>query len=260
MKTISIDEIILTFIDYNSDCKKTLLFLHGNSHSHKTFFKQFDSLFFKDYRLVFVDLPGHGESTKVENYSLINFAQIISKFILTLNLSDVIIVGHSMGGHVGINLLKFYTPKALFLYGTPPLKNPFDPNAFLVNPNAIALGQNNSTSEEIETLMCEFKYKDVELSLGITDYLITDPRFRTEILNDIINGINENEFDLINFFKGKTMFLIATSDKLINNEYIISQLCDNKIDFIEIETGHSPHIEASDIFNKILLDFSNSVL
>ncbi len=259
MKSLSIDGIKLNFIETNVDKSKTILFVHGNSHSHKTFEKQLSSDLLKDYRLVSVDLPGHGDSSKNGNYSLKNFGQLLHKFITNLGLKNVIVVGHSLGGHVSINLLKFYNPMGLLIFGTPPLKNPFDPSAFLANANAKALNlTTEATLPEIEALMNEMNYKNESLDQAVTDYLRTDPAFRQEIFGDIISGTHENEIALINSFRGDIMFLLATADSMINNNYILNEFRGTE-NILEIEAGHSPHIEASDSFNEMLLGFTKKV-
>lgn len=260
MKSLSIDGTKLNFIEINAGKPNTLLFLHGNSHSLKTYSQQLSSELLEDYHLISVDLPGHGESSKNGNYSLKNFAHLLQKFILALDLKNIIVVGHSMGGHVGINLLKYYNPRGLFIFGTPPLKHPFDPSVFLANANAKALGlTTEATLPEIKALMGEMNYKNEAMELAVADYLRTDPAFRQEILADIIAGTNENEVGLINSFQGDIMFLLATTDSLINNNYILNEFRATEQAVLEIEAGHSPHIETSEAFNKILADFSKKV-
>ena len=261
MKTVSIEGDKLNYLDVNTTCNNTLLFLHGNSHSSKTFINQLSSPFFNEYRLVFVDLPGHGDSDKIEHYSLTQFAMSLNKFISYLDLKNVVIIGHSMGGHIAINLLKFVKPEGLFLFGTPPLTNPFNPAAFLTNPNAEAMGLSSASLDSIERLMKEMSYKNECLSIAIDDYLRTDPKFREEILNDIVAGTHENEVDLIKSFSKIVMILLATDDRLINNNYINDEFlnADLNCQLLEISSGHSPHIEVSFEFNKILADFCKNV-
>ncbi|MHB1234082.1 MAG: alpha/beta fold hydrolase [Microbacteriaceae bacterium] len=55
------------------------------------------------YRVITVDLRGHGDSDKpwgVYDYDL--FVHDLHSLIVTLNLSDVTLVGWSMGGHIGL--------------------------------------------------------------------------------------------------------------------------------------------------------------
>lgn len=261
LKNLLIDGIKLHFVDINSSSTNTLLFIHGNSHSYKTFSNQLNSPLFKDYRLVAIDLPGHGASSISEQYSLKNFALILHKFILLLKLDNVLVIGHSLGGHVGINLLRYSKLAGLFVFGTPPINNPFDPNLFLTNPNTRALGQMQSSVYEIEILMQELNYKNDFLNLGLEDYIRTDPMFRLKILSDIIAGIHENEIDLIKTFQNCSLILLATQDSLINNSYIRNEFLNEneKYQLLEIVSGHSPHIEVSSMFNSILSDFSKKV-
>lgn len=262
MKKLSINGISLNFLEVNPQQECAILFLHGNSHSLKSFSKQMNSPLLKDFRLVFVDLPGHGESSKGSDYSVKIFAQILPEFIKSLNLNKFIIAGHSMGGHVAINLLSTdIIPNGLFLFGTPPLKNPFDVTAFLPNPNASAMGKIKADYEEISTLMDEMNYVGSDKELAIEDFLNTDGNFRVDVLGDIISGKNADEVELIKSFKGPVLFLLATKDSLINNSYIRQECFLNlsHAEIREIEAGHSPQVELDVDFNQILAEFSNQV-
>ena len=262
MKQLSINGVALNFIEKNNEQECALIFLHGNSHSLRTFSAQMRAENLSPYRLVFVDLPGHGRSSKTKQYSVKIFAQILSEFISELKIKKFIIVGHSMGGHVGINLLTTKTlPLGLFLFGTPPLKNPFDVSAFKANSQAVALGKTDPTTEEISMLMDEMHYTGVQKSNAIEDFLSTDPTFRVDILNDVVSGKHEDEVELINSFTGEITFLLASQESMINNSYIEQEnfLNLDQVHFREITAGHSPHIEKELDFNQNLADFCHQV-
>lgn len=262
MKKLSINGVSLNFIEKNIEHQCAIIFLHGNSHSLKTFSKQMNSQALKDYRLVFVDLPGHGASSPLEKYSVKILSQILSEFLKSLEIKKYIIAGHSLGGHIAINMIQTEVePRGLFLFGTPPLKNPFDVTAFKPNPQAIALGKNEINCEEISTLMDQMNYFGSEKDMAIVDFLNTDPIFRTGILDDVASGNYKDEVELVKSFKGAVMFLLATKDSLINNTYIGQAFSSNlnNIDFKEIEAGHSPHIELDVDFNQYLANFSDKV-
>ena len=262
MKKLMINGISLNFIENNVEQDCALIFLHGNSHSLNTFSKQMNSPLLAGYRLISVDLPGHGLSSKTKNYSVKIFAQILSEFLSLLEIKKFILVGHSMGGHVGINLLTTASkPRGLFLFGTPPLKNPFDVNAFKANPKAVALGKVETNYEEISTLMDEMNYRGIDRERAISDFMNTDPDFRINILDDVASAKNEDEVELIKAFEGPVMFLLATQESMINNSYIrqesIASL--SQVKFKEIEAGHSPHVEKELEFNQTLAEFCNQV-
>lgn len=262
MRKLSINGISLNFLETNVEQECAVIFLHGNSHSSKSFLKQMNSPLLKDYRLISVDMPGHGESTKGSEYSIMIFANILSEFIKSLEIKKFIIAGHSFGGHVAINLLDTdVIPTGLFLFGTPPLKNPFDVTAFLANSRAGALGKIQADYEEINILMDEMNYLGGDKELAIQDFLNTDGNFRVEVLSDVVYGKNADEVELIKNFKGSVIFLLATKDSLVNNSYIREECFSHLIHIQarEIESGHSPHVEKDVEFNEILMEFCNQV-
>jgi 2-succinyl-6-hydroxy-2,4-cyclohexadiene-1-carboxylate synthase len=59
-------------------------------------------------KAVCVDLPGHGLSPIDFNAtpSILSMAKEVEKIIIRENLKDALVVGHSMGGYVGLELMK----------------------------------------------------------------------------------------------------------------------------------------------------------
>lgn len=91
-----------------SSNKPVLLFLHGNSLCAEVFVKQFnDAQLLAKFRLIAVDLPGHGFSSHspTSEYSFEGYANAILQLIVSLNLANIILVGHSLGGHVAMQLV-----------------------------------------------------------------------------------------------------------------------------------------------------------
>lgn len=262
MKKLLINGLVLSFWETNSNQDCAIIFIHGNSHSSRSFSKQMSSPLLREFRLISVDLPGHGESTRGDYYSIKKFAEIISEFIKAIEISKFIIVGHSLGGHVAINILNTnLTPKGLFLFGTPPLQIPFDATAFLPNIHTTAMGKIKPNEDEIASLMNEMNYVGTDRDLAIADFLKTDGAFRTEVFCDILSGENDDEIELIKSFNGPIMFLLATKDSMINNNYIREKcfLGLNHIHSRIIDSNHSPQVEKDIDFNKVLVEFSTQV-
>ena len=77
----------------------TVLFAHGVTLSSRVFAKQFDSFPAAGFRAVAFDARGHGESQLGESgHSIENLGEDIRTVLEYLDLHDVILVGHSMGG------------------------------------------------------------------------------------------------------------------------------------------------------------------
>jgi pimeloyl-ACP methyl ester carboxylesterase len=80
----------------------TLLFLHGLASDRSSFSEQLD-LFAADYRVVNVDLGGHGSSgADRESWSVAGLAGDVEAVVKELDLRRVVLIGHSMGGHVAL--------------------------------------------------------------------------------------------------------------------------------------------------------------
>ena len=84
--------------------KDILLFIHGLA-SYIPAWQKNVAVLNKTYRCICVDLPGYGKSTAGEHSGKISFyAEVLAEFISALHLSNVTLVGHSMGGHIAIGL------------------------------------------------------------------------------------------------------------------------------------------------------------
>ena len=94
----------------NPSCTKDIIFLHGWG-SNKDIMKNVFSPFLKDFRHIYIDMPGFGKSAN--NYALTtnDYKNIVDEFLKLLNSTKDIIVGHSYGGKVSTLL----NPKNLVL-------------------------------------------------------------------------------------------------------------------------------------------------
>jgi len=82
-----------------------LVLLHGWMENHNVWKMQIPE-FSKDYRVIAVDLRGHGESDKPKSgYSIQTFADDLYHVLNELRIDKAIIAGHSMGG---MTALVFY--------------------------------------------------------------------------------------------------------------------------------------------------------
>ena len=90
--------------------------LHGNSASSRAFSKQLDGPLGERFRLVALDLPGHGASDDVGDaalYSFKNQAKTARAAIEALGLSDARLVGWSLGGHLALEIAPIFRAHAV---------------------------------------------------------------------------------------------------------------------------------------------------
>ena len=94
----------------NPMATKDIVFLHGWG-SNKDIMKNVFSSYLKNFRHVYIDLPGFGKSKNEYVLTTNDYVKITEEFLKLLNSSKDIIVGHSYGGKVATLL----NPKNLVL-------------------------------------------------------------------------------------------------------------------------------------------------
>ncbi len=102
---ISVDDSKIHFKEYGQG-NKTLIFVHGWGCDLNVWKYQFD--YFKDkYHLVLIDLPGYGQSDKTERkYTIDLFTQSVLEIINDLDVKKPVLIAHSMGLPVAIEVIK----------------------------------------------------------------------------------------------------------------------------------------------------------
>lgn len=83
-----------------------LVLLHGWSMSSAVFNEAMQTLS-DEFRVIAPDLPGHGQSTPGKDYGLDSLAGDLSSWMEGLNLTDVRLLGWSLGGQIALRLASF---------------------------------------------------------------------------------------------------------------------------------------------------------
>ncbi len=100
---VNVDGLTLRVADSGNGPKSVIL-LHGAIGSLEDWETVIPLLETK-YRVIAIDRPGHGYSAEPrENNTLALNARIVSALMTTLDLEDVVVVGHSYGGSVALQM------------------------------------------------------------------------------------------------------------------------------------------------------------
>jgi pimeloyl-ACP methyl ester carboxylesterase len=117
-----------------NNASPTLLLLHGNSSSSEIWrHVQASASFTSRWRIIAFDLPGHGSSSDAPNpersYTQRGYAELAVHILKHLKVESVVVLGWSLGGHVGIEMVPLLegggvSMKGLMIIGAPPALGP----------------------------------------------------------------------------------------------------------------------------------------
>ena len=236
---------------------KTLVFLHGFLESSTMW--SFLNLQALKARKVFIDLPGHGKSPLTDNSESPSIDFMTKEVLKVLNFFEIdsySVIGHSMGGYVSLKLKEMDSrcEKAVlvnsnFWEDTEQKKKDrirvaeiaFKAKKLFIQeaiPNLFGKPENHA--EEIDVL--------IEEALKMAPESIAYSALAMRERKDYTREVSENPTEYF-IIHGKL-------DKLVDTDFLKSQLKSDENLFVIENAGHMAHIEQSDevidILKKIL--------
>ena len=231
---------------------KDLILIHGWKQDVSSFWGLVD-LLKTDFKLYLIDLPGFGRSDAPKNpYTISDYSEIVKKFIEEKKIKKPIVLGHSLGGRVGIKLAstnpnlidKLILEDAA---GIKPKQDPLKPFIYVIAkifrhliPNVFNL------KEKLRHLF----YKKIE-----SDYL--NAGVLTETLTNILDEDLTPDLKKI-----ETETLLIWGEKDPNDESSLASgkkmyrlIKNSRIEIFE-GVGHFPHLEKPILFASYVKDFS----
>lgn len=245
-----------------------VVMVHGNSMSGLSFQKQLESPLGKKYRLIAIDLPGHGMSDKAPEpekaYTLPAYAETLVSFVDQLGLQETVFVGLSLGGHILLEAADRLQASGLIISGAPPVSSAAQfQEAYLPNPALSALFNPELSDKEVSAWVAAL----FRLEADIPDFLEadirrSDRRARAGLGASVINGDFKNEVEVAAALNVPLAIIHGEKDQITNPDYIkklhIPTLCRNKIQIIP-DAGHTPQWEQPAAFNRLFGEFLEDV-
>ena len=239
-------------IDTNKD---TIVFLHGSGLSHIiwSLAEQFFSS--KNYNVLSIDLPGHGNSDGPCLDSIEKIADWMEKIFDKLKLKNLILVGHSQGC---LEILEYSSrykerlKKLVFVGGS---------NKMPVHPDLIELAQ--SGHSDAVKLMMKWGYEGSKKFIGgnPVEKIIQSPRDISEILAVDLNACNNysNGSEAAKVIDLPSMLIFGELDKMVNLEAgkKFSNLIKNSTTHVIKGCGHMIMIEKAFEMREKILEFLN---
>jgi pimeloyl-ACP methyl ester carboxylesterase len=242
-----------------------VVLIHGNSSSSRVFSRQLDGPLGRCFRLIAVDLPGHGASDDAKDpsaYTLPGHARAVRAALDAVGIDEAHFVGWSLGGHVALEMAPdLIEPRGFVIFGTPPLAaREAMSEAFLPNSAMKVTFQERVDRLEASAYVAAFfrpGFADIP-PFFLNDVLRTDGRARSNLGASIGPGGSRDECAVVRDLKVPLAVLHGGEEQLVNGRYFGSvampTLWRGAVQMIP-DAGHTPQWEAPEAFDALIEAF-----
>lgn len=207
-----INDKFVNYIEYGSG--KPLVLLHGWGQNIEMM-KPVGEYFKEKYRVIIIDLPGHGGSDEPNYaYTVHDYVAVLKKVLKELKVENPIIIGHSFGGKIAMLYASMYKVDKLILFGSPYKKVVKKESFKLKVFKALKKVPGLKVFEDI-----------VKKRVGSTDYRAASPIMR-QIL---VNTVNLDITDVLSNISAPTLIIWGSMDEAVDVEdaYELEKLIPN---------------------------------
>ncbi len=263
-QTVEVDGQLIAYRQSHGS-GRTVILVHGNSSSARTWRPLLDGAFGRRFRTLALDLPGHGRSpaaSDARQYSLPGYAEILARFAAATSARNAVVVGWSLGGHIALEAAAAMPDAAGFvIFGTPPVASAVQlSEAFLPNP-AMNVGFAASVSrDEATAYAASFTAPGSTLALDefIADILATDGAARAGLSASIGASRFADELEVVRSLRQPLAILHGSGEQLVSLAYL-RQLTAPGLWRGDVQliggAGHAPHRETPEQFVTLLEQF-----
>ncbi len=233
----------------------TLLFVHGWS-CDGGYWREQVPVFSKDFRVITMDLAGHGNSGRSRKiYSIESFSQDVKAVIEKSGSERVILIGHSFGGEIVATAASMEPKKVIGIIGVDTLHNveewySREEASKLIGIDKFKKDFKSAAKGFIEQMMVK-DVNQVLLQWIIDDMSSAPPEVAISALEEYTGTIADRK--IISVFKEvKAPVICINADQWPMN-VDANRRCIKSYDFkIMKGVGHFPMLERPDEFNKLL--------
>jgi len=206
---------------------KQIILIHGNSQSLHLW-DDVVSLLQDQFRLIAVDLPGHGNSfiskQPDKDYSIQGMAIHLKEFILQQSLNEYIIVANSLASSlVGEITSSLINCKGIFLIGANIIGESLGvPDIFTANSNLSVFFSANPIDEDVDKMIKEGSYYASDNSIKKCREIFkkTDPAFRQHIFASLSKQEWTDEIKNLKEINIPIAIIYGEAEKFINVNYL----------------------------------------
>lgn len=231
-----------------------LVLIHGAGGNHLSWPPEVRRL--PDYRVITLDLPGHGRTEGPGRQSVQDYARAVTEFMDVAGLSRAVFVGHAMGGAVSLALALDYPNRVagIGLISTGP-SLPIPPSVIenAANPSTLPLAIKSLQDMSLGP-------QTPENLKGIIFKHLAETR-QTLLLDDLLACNRFNMSDCLDAIRTPVLVVCGTEDKLTPIHF--SKTLSSKIGGAALQTiegaGHMLILEQPGRLAKLLRVFLTTI-
>jgi len=258
-KSVQLELGKISYLDNGIEADTAIILLHGFG-GDKDNWNRFSAELDERSRIIVPDLPGHGKSVSNLNlgYSISHQAEMLAAFLEKLGVSNIHIIGNSMGGAIALRYAVTHSQsiKSLTLIdslGITKIKSEFDTVVQKTGSNPMF---DICTEEKLESLLRYGMHKPPYIPGIFMDYLVSQKCSRSEIEKIIYNEMREDSdlTEILNFVTAQTLIIWGKRDRVIHvdNSYLLNSAIKGSDLIIIDDAGHVPLLETPEITGQLV--------
>jgi len=237
----------------------TLVFVHGWC-SDMTYWENQTPAFSSGYKVITLDLGGHGFSGKERgSWTMEAFGQDVVSVIERESLENIILVGHGMGGAVVLEAARLIPEKIIGLVGIDTFKDHY---------------MREYSDEQVEFFLKpwreDFERRMREYAVETFFHNKVDQKIMRKVIIDMKESSPEKSLDMLEQllrYDGAQVFrqikvpIRCINSKLRDTSYEIATQNAASFDWIyQTGAGHFPMLENPDFFNRLLATILEDII
>lgn len=239
-----------------------IVLLHGFLEN-STMWNYFIAEFFKKYRIIAIDLLGHGNTDPLGYvHSMEDNADVVHAVLSELKIRKAVFVGHSMGGYVALAFAELYADniKGMVLLNS---TSRADSDERKINRDraikAVKQNYTNFVRLSISNLFSENNRE--RLIHEIENVKIEALKTPLQGIVASLEGmkIRKDREVILHFAPYPIMLVLGKNDPVLNYEESIEQMEGTAVKLLTFPDGHMSPIENRDDLQKELLSFFKSI-
>lgn len=263
---LQLEGIRLHYVEKNPSAPLSLFLIPGNSLSTSIWRKQWDSPLFNNFRIIALDLPGHGLSDPAadpeSSYSLPELGVLMAAAINTLSQhKSFFLAGVSLGTNIAAEALSHLRdPLGLVLAGPSIVGGSTGIGQLLLpNTHVSVVFTDDATEADVQAYAKETSISEdpEDYHNFLKDYAQTQKPFRSVLGGQIAAGNYSDHIGIIQQRNISVQLIFGGDEKVINNNYLDEvslPVWNNRIEKIA-GASHLVQIDRPDEFNRLMSAF-----